>query len=336
MKKYEISQLEKKDISFIPWLFIWSCLLGYTVSEACGCRELLAYSAKSSLLTLFSSVFVHINVLHLVLNLFAFIGVYVSLRRMLSGTAMFLYAFPASWLATWLVVGDTPVMGSSGVIYALLGIDFFRSLRQEKSSKATRFYAISLLISFLFGCLHPAVHGYLHIVAFVCGFSLFGICRYVNRLYLPLFMAVFLFSSCSTTRKYQQEQRQERHEARLESVEQRESSGIGTEQKSREYNFLGEEEIWNYDTISTLTDSCVPVLRQKIIRKWKVQEKDSTTAVRKDSTIVRSQFQQKSKSESMRVYEQEEQWRKSQLFYLSAILFLVLAIIVVIKWNQKK
>ncbi len=125
----------------------------------------LGYTDKSGILSHFTYMFQHINIIHLLLNSFSFIVVWIALQKHVKHLyilPMFLIAFVASFLPY--ASFATPTVGVSGVVYAMMGI-----LALYLRKKNLAIFLLSVLIALIISYFVPNSNFFIHLYCFLGG-----------------------------------------------------------------------------------------------------------------------------------------------------------------------
>lgn len=126
----------------------------------------LGYTNKSGILSHFTYMFQHVNIIHLLLNSFSFIVIWIALQKHVKQyliLPVFLIGFICSFLPC--ASFDTPTVGVSGVIYAIMGM-FTLYIK----NKALYICLLSVLISLVVSYFAPHTNFFIHLYCFVGGF----------------------------------------------------------------------------------------------------------------------------------------------------------------------
>ncbi|HTU66526.1 MAG TPA: rhomboid family intramembrane serine protease [Steroidobacteraceae bacterium] len=131
---FAIIPLGKKGSSGIPLITIFisvACALVFAFAHDDKAQLALAYYPRSyDVATMFTSVFTHADIWHLVGNLFFFYGFARTVETQISVKG-YLFAFVLFVLVTNLAYGfamheDIPTIGLSGIVWGYMGIFLFR------------------------------------------------------------------------------------------------------------------------------------------------------------------------------------------------------------------
>lgn len=139
----------------------------------------LGYTNKSGILSHFTYMFQHVNIIHLLLNSFSFIVVWIALQKhvkQLHILPVFLIAFMVSFLHC--ASFTAPTVGVSGVIYAMMGI-----LTLYIKNKNLVIFLLSVLASLGVSYFVPNSNFFVHLYCFVGG-AVYGMLdKITNNIY---------------------------------------------------------------------------------------------------------------------------------------------------------
>lgn len=133
------------------------------------------YTEHTNWITHITFNFSHANWVHLLLNSIAYIGVFRTLQKTKSVWNIFLNSLLISILCSFFVYYDTPVMGASGMIYAMIGM-FFSEIFTGKLVIVNRnlfgTYIVSVIIAICISAINPHSAFMLHLLCLIFGFGI--------------------------------------------------------------------------------------------------------------------------------------------------------------------
>jgi membrane associated rhomboid family serine protease len=138
----------------------------------------VGYTDTSPIYTHFTYMWQHINIWHLIINSFCFIGFFRTLEKIINKWTLAVSIIANAFLGSFLVDYKIAVAGCSGMIYAMLGIYCaIIAARRLIITNASRFYIFILcvIISLTVSFFKENSAFELHIVCLVCGFCPFFI-----------------------------------------------------------------------------------------------------------------------------------------------------------------
>lgn len=137
----------------------------------------LGFTATSSLWTHLTFSFQHASITHLVINTLVFITAFRSMERFVRPVMLFTVIYLISVIASFAAIRDIPTVGSSGMIYAIFGMEtivvIFNSATNEQ--KALFFFAIVFMLGMSF--FNSGSSFMVHAVSFILGALFFLIKR---------------------------------------------------------------------------------------------------------------------------------------------------------------
>lgn len=150
-------------------IFIIICVIVFLFFDKQG----FGYSETSPLYTHFVYQFMHVNFMHLCMNLFSFQAFYKLLRGTLCLPAL-LFSYISSVLASFLSEDVYPTVGCSGLVYALIGVYVVLLLFSNKKTKVEKYKIVlsySLIILFPLVIMHfiPYINSMCHVYSLVFG-----------------------------------------------------------------------------------------------------------------------------------------------------------------------
>lgn len=139
----------------------------------------LGYTNNSGWLSHFTYMFQHSNIIHLLLNSFSFLVVWIALQRFVKQVyilPVFIIAFAASFLPYASYV--EPTVGVSGVVYAMMGM-FVLYLK----NKGLVIFLLSVLITLIVSYFVPNSNFFLHLYCLVGGVVYGMFDKITNKIY---------------------------------------------------------------------------------------------------------------------------------------------------------
>jgi membrane associated rhomboid family serine protease len=152
----------------MKYIFVAVFILVYILFD-----ERLGYTNDSPLWTHFTYQFQHSGVIHLLLNSFAFIGMFRLLEKFVSRTALSLSVIVVGFTASFLSMYDIPTLGASSMVYAMIGIFFamanlcndIRIIDKKKFS----LFILSLIVCLTISALKSNSNFFLHVFSLLLG-----------------------------------------------------------------------------------------------------------------------------------------------------------------------
>lgn len=133
----------------------------------------VGYSSHSAIYTHFTYSFQHVSWIHLFFNSIGLISLYNVLEKVFSKFVLLAYSYSIAVLASFLSKRDLPTVGSSGVIYAMIGLFLATSLIGKKlkivDHKKFLSYIICIGASLLLSAVKENVNNVCHISALALG-----------------------------------------------------------------------------------------------------------------------------------------------------------------------
>lgn len=133
----------------------------------------IGYSTNSYWYNHFIYQFQHTGWMHLILNSIAFIGFYNALTKGTNGLLIILYAYIGSVVASYLSVYDIPTIGSSGMVYTMVGLLIVQAFMGKRlrilNKKAFYMLLGCLAICFLISVLKGTANNLCHVFGLISG-----------------------------------------------------------------------------------------------------------------------------------------------------------------------
>ncbi len=137
----------------------------------------LGYTATSPWWTRVTYIFQHANLMHLLVNSVSFFFLFRALESMLRPRRITSTALTAAVAAAFLCVYDKPVVGASGMVYAMVGIyvalvvQYWNGkFRHPKTRYQVTVFLIAVTIALVVSFFKENTAGLLHLVSMVLGF----------------------------------------------------------------------------------------------------------------------------------------------------------------------
>lgn len=133
----------------------------------------IGYTSTFPIWKHFTYVFQHANLLHLIINSFSFYMLFGMLQRFIRPSIIVAVGYGSAVAMSFLATYTLPVVGASGMIYAMLGIDIYliktkRVVFRDKHLLYTFFGSISLFL--IISLIKPDQAGMLHLLCLFCAF----------------------------------------------------------------------------------------------------------------------------------------------------------------------
>lgn len=142
----------------------------------------LGYSIDSSLLTHFTYQFQHLNWMHLGLNSIALISFCRILQKVYFEYIVLIYAYLISIVVSFFSEYHLPTVGSSAMIYAMIGLFLSISIIGKKlhivNQRKFTLLIIGIMISFVISYYKNSANNACHLYALLVGI-ITGICDYI-------------------------------------------------------------------------------------------------------------------------------------------------------------
>lgn len=129
----------------------------------------LGFSESSPGWTHLTYMFQHASVLHLILNSFVFISTFRVMERFIRPGKLFLIVFVIAFLASFAALEGRVTVGSSGMIYALLGMETVIVIFNNATAKQKRLFFFSIALMLTASFLSAGSAFVVHIVCFALG-----------------------------------------------------------------------------------------------------------------------------------------------------------------------
>ncbi len=110
----------------------------------------IGYTNTSPIYTHITYIFQHASILHLTLNSLAFISVYTSLERLVNKYVFVGLSFASSIIASFMAMYNTPTVGASSMIYAMIGIYVYLIFTSNKMKMADTIKYLPFMICIVF------------------------------------------------------------------------------------------------------------------------------------------------------------------------------------------
>lgn len=322
-------KVKREPVYWDLWLVgyvLWNVAI-YIVCEVTGCKSVLVQECLSIQEVCLFQGFIHLNTLHLLLNMVAFAALFASLRRYVSSWKILCMSGLMVVLAGWLTVAQTPVWGASGWISVLLGMDCARRLfegrfrRYVEDGLFVLFVVTGLLVISFFSLAQAYYHG----IAFMLG----GVSVWLRRLlfrYVILLLLLLFCSACGSVKR--------REAAKLVSeraVTEERTDSVYSSFRNDWQVMVSDCSAWEavkveYDTSSVFSTDNERRIRSTLYVKG-YRNRESTTVGQEDRERVRHQEVELSVNDQKLVERQEEsERRKDGAFWWWIVLLPVVAI----------
>lgn len=138
----------------------------------------LGFSDSSPGWTHLTYMFQHASIIHLLLNSFVFVSAFRVMEKFVRPVKLFLVIYTIAFLASFAAMEDRVTVGSSGMIYALVGMETVIVIFNNATVKQKRLFFFSIAIMLIASFLNAGSSFMVHIVCFVFG-ALYWIVRRV-------------------------------------------------------------------------------------------------------------------------------------------------------------
>lgn len=145
----------------------------------------LGYSTSSKLYTHFTYQFQHTGWIHLLINTIAYASIYKVLVKAMPWHLLITYSYSISVVASFLSMYNTPTVGASGIIYAMIGMFLSISLIGKKlkvvNHRKFLLFILCVAISLITSEFRESVNNACHIFSIFFGLIIGIADRYVNN-----------------------------------------------------------------------------------------------------------------------------------------------------------
>jgi membrane associated rhomboid family serine protease len=136
-------------------------------------NDAIGYTETSPLWTHFTYQFQHANIVHLIINSLAFIGMFRLLEKFVNKWLLSASILTIGFAASFLSMYSTPTVGASAMVYAMIGI-FFSMINLSQDIKIIDKRKFALFVASILICLAiSAIKGnsnfFLHLFALMLG-----------------------------------------------------------------------------------------------------------------------------------------------------------------------
>ena len=135
----------------------------------------IGYTTTSPWYTHITYMFQHGSWWHLVLNSIAFYSLYLALERIYRPSVIALFAVTSAFVCSWLCMRYTqPVVGASGMIYAMIGMYLYLvsiGIYKYKNRRTLIFSLLVIVASLISSFFHRNSAGLLHLLCLCSGFA---------------------------------------------------------------------------------------------------------------------------------------------------------------------
>ncbi|MDR2917853.1 MAG: rhomboid family intramembrane serine protease [Tannerella sp.] len=128
----------------------------------------LGYSNTSPIYTHITYIFAHAGLMHLLLNSLSFIYVYQGLKHYNLTRQSLIISFVIGIAASFLSAYDTPTVGASGMIFAMLGCYITTA---GFTNQQMRRILVTIFLSLTIPMLIPGINYKIHILSFTAGLT---------------------------------------------------------------------------------------------------------------------------------------------------------------------
>lgn len=133
----------------------------------------LGYSTSSSFYTHLTYQFQHLNWIHLTFNSISFVAFFKILQKVYPGYLIILYTYFISFAVSFFSEYHLPTVGSSAMIYAMIGLFLSLSIIGDKlhivNHKKFIVLIIGILVSLIISYYKNSANNVCHILALVIG-----------------------------------------------------------------------------------------------------------------------------------------------------------------------
>ena len=155
----------------MKYLFVLIFLIFFIVFD-----KSIGYTNVSPLWTHFTYMFQHANLIHLVINSLAFIGMFRVLEKEFNKYKLAASIFIIGFAVSFLSAHELPTVGVSGVIYAMVGIYLAMILIKRiivKDRNKLYIFIVSIILCLTVSFFNPNSNYGLHFLCLVLSFSIF-------------------------------------------------------------------------------------------------------------------------------------------------------------------
>lgn len=132
----------------------------------------LGFSSSSPLWTHFTYSFQHASITHLVINMLVFITAFRVMEKLISWKVLFPIIYSFAVAASFFAEQSIPTVGSSGMIYALFGMEAVIVLFNRSTIKQKLIFFSAIMFMLLVSFLNSDSNFMVHLLSFAfgCGF----------------------------------------------------------------------------------------------------------------------------------------------------------------------
>jgi len=149
--------------------------------------ESTGYTTTSPVWTHFTFQFQHANIIHLIINSLAFIGMFRILERVINKYILAATILVIPFTVSFMAMYEIPTVGISGAIYAMFGIYLAMITSKKliiKDKNKLYIFVISIIICLIVSFLKPGSNFPLHLFSLIMGYMIWLIvelCYLVNK-----------------------------------------------------------------------------------------------------------------------------------------------------------
>jgi membrane associated rhomboid family serine protease len=152
---------------FVKYLFLPVFLLFFLFADLS-----VGYVRDAGMYTRITYMFQHAGVIHLLINAISFISLFRALERRYAPLYLSAIIMVAGFLATFALSYEQPVVGASGMIYAMAGIyatEVWRTFRSASGKRPALTWIACMFICLAVSFFLPRSAFALHLCAFLLG-----------------------------------------------------------------------------------------------------------------------------------------------------------------------
>lgn len=137
----------------------------------------LGFTTCSPLWTHLTYSFQHGSILHLIINTLVFISVFRVMEKFIRPLLLFVIIYTISTVVSFAAMEATPTVGSSGMIYAMLGMETVIVIFNSATAKQKRLFFFSIALMLCMSLVNGGSSFMVHIASFTFGALFFMVKR---------------------------------------------------------------------------------------------------------------------------------------------------------------
>jgi membrane associated rhomboid family serine protease len=138
----------------------------------------LGFTSVSPFYTHLTFSFQHGSIIHLILNTLVFISAFRVMERFVKPFVLFLAIYIISVLASFSSVTDIPTVGSSGMIYAMFGMETVIVIYNNATGKQKRIFFFGIIVMLTASFFNAGSSFIVHITSYTFGTMFYMVKRW--------------------------------------------------------------------------------------------------------------------------------------------------------------